>query len=144
LPKRWRNEAHQQFHIALEQTSYADAKAMLTELERWLRTINESAADSLREAFEELLTLHRLKVPALLRKTLYSTNPIESMFSTVRECEGNIKRYRGSHMAQRWLAAVCLHCAQGFRRVKGFREIVEVIGTIEAEQAAAQKEEAAA
>lgn len=144
LPKRWRKEAQRRFHIALEQTSYAEAKVMLIELERWLRSLNESAADSLREAFEELLTLHRLQVPTLLRKTLYSTNPIESMFSTVRECEGNIKRYRGSHMAQRWLAAVCLHCEQGFRKVKGFGEIAEVIGTIEAEQAAAQKEAAAA
>jgi len=36
---------------------------MLLELEAWLRTKNESAADSLREAFEELLTVHRLKVP---------------------------------------------------------------------------------
>ena len=44
--------------------------AMLRELEAWLRTKNESAAESLREAFEVLLTLHRLQVPALLRKTL--------------------------------------------------------------------------
>lgn len=144
LPKRWRKEAHRRFRIALEQTSYAEAKAMLTDLEQWLRRLNESAADSLREAFEELLTLHRLKVPALLRRTLHSTNPIESMFATVRDCEGNIKRYRGSHMAQRWLAAVCLHCENGFRRVKGFREIAAVIGTIDAEQAATQHEQAAA
>jgi len=75
---------------------------MLKEFERWLRGINESAADSLLEAFEDILTLHRLKVPALLRKSLTSTNPIESMFSTVRECEGNIKRYRSSTMSQRW------------------------------------------
>ncbi len=105
---------------------------MLLEFERWLRGINESAADSLLEALEEILTLHRLKVSALLRKTLHSTNPIESMFSTVRDCEGNIKRYRG--MSQRWLAAVCLHCEKGFRRVKGFASIHDVIATIEAEQ----------
>ena len=57
-------------------------------MEKWLRGINESVADSLMEAIDEPLTLHRLKVPGLLRKTLYSTNPIESMFSTVRDCEG--------------------------------------------------------
>ena len=34
---------------------------MLLEIEAWLRAKNESAADSLLEAFEELLTLHRLK-----------------------------------------------------------------------------------
>jgi len=36
----------------------------------WLRTKNKSAADSLLEAFEELLTVDRLKVPARMRKTL--------------------------------------------------------------------------
>jgi hypothetical protein len=47
---------------------------MLRDFEQWLSQINESAAESLREAREEILTLHRLRVPALLRKTLHSTN----------------------------------------------------------------------
>ena len=134
LAKRYRKEAHRRFRRALEQTSYEDARQMLLEFEKWLRGINESAADSLLEAIEEILALHRLKVPALLRKTLHSTNPIESMFSTVRDCEGNIKRYRGSRMSQRWLAAVCLHCEKGFKRVKGYRVIKEVVRRIEVEQ----------
>jgi len=144
LPKRYRTEAHRRFRAALEQTSYRDAREMLLGVERWLREINESAADSLLEAIEEILTLHRLKVPALLRKTLHSTNPIESMFSTVRDCEGNIKRYRGSRMAQRWLAAVCLHCEKGFRRVKGYMGIKAVIERIEVEQAEEDKQKTAA
>lgn len=84
------------------------------------------------EAIEELLTLHQLKIPALLRKTLHFTNPIESMFSTVRDCEGNIKRYRNSRMMQRWLASVLLHCEKGFRRIKGFASIPDVVHQIEA------------
>jgi len=131
LAKKYRKEAHRRFKIALEQSSYEDAKKMLQEFEKWLRGINESAADSLMEAFEDILTLHRLKVPGLLRKTLTCTNPIESMFSTVRDCEGNIKRYRNSAMSQRWLATVLLHCEKGFRRVKGYLGIAEVIATIE-------------
>lgn len=104
---------------------------MLMEFEKWLRAINASAADSLLEAIEEILTLHRLKVSPLLRKTLHSTNPMESMFSRVRDCEGNIKRYRT--MSQRWLGAVLLHCEKGFRRVRGYDAISEVIGHIETE-----------
>ena len=95
---------------ALEQNSYEDARQMLLDMEKWLRGINESAADSLLEAIEEILTLHRLKIPGLLRKTLHSTNPIESMFSMVRDAEGNIKRYRNSTMMQRWLASVLPDC----------------------------------
>jgi len=138
LPKKYRREAHRKYRTALEQTSYTDAKQMLREFEKWLRKINESAADSLLEAIEEILTLHRLEVPALLRKTLHSTNPIESMFSTVRDCERNIKRYRGTSMAQRWLAAVCLHCEQGFKRVKGYAAIASMVQKIEALQSAGQ------
>ena len=88
---------------------------------------------------EEMLTLHRLKVPTLLRKTLHSTNPIESMFSTVRDCEGSLKRYRGSRMSQRWLGAVLLHCEQGLMRVKGYAAIKQVIAAIKAEQAEGRK-----
>jgi len=133
LAKRYRKEAHRRFRMALDQTRYEDARQMLRDFERWLRGINESAADSLREAIEELLTLHRLKVPALLRKTLQSTNPIESLFATVRHTEGNIKRYRSSTMMQRWLASVLLYGEKGFRRIKGYASIPAVIKTIEAE-----------
>ncbi len=132
LPKRYRKEAHRLFQTALEQNSYKDAKKMLKDFESWLREINESAADSLLEALEEILTLHRLKVPALLRKTLHSTNPIESMFSMVRDCEGNIKRYRTSKMRQRWLGAVLVHCERRFKRVKGYASIKAVVAAIDA------------
>ena len=135
LPKRYRKEAHRRFRTAFEQNSYADAKQMFLDFEKWLRGINESAADSLLEAIEEILTLHRLKVSGLLKKTLHSTNPIESMFSKVRDCERNIKRYRDSGMMQRWLASVLLYCEKGFQRVKGFAAIKEVIERIDSEQA---------
>lgn len=134
LPKKYRNEAHRRFRTALEQTAYADAKGMLLRLEHWLREKNVSAAESLKEALEEILTLHRLKVPALLRKTLHSTNPIESMFSNVRHCEKNLKRTRGSKMLQRWLGSVLLYCEESFRTIKGHDGIREVVAAIEAEQ----------
>ncbi|MDA8092014.1 MAG: hypothetical protein M0Z61_17555, partial [Nitrospiraceae bacterium] len=70
--------------------------------------------------------------PALLRKTLQSTNQIESTFSTVRDVEGNVKRYRGSAMMQRWLAAVLLYAEKGYRLVKGYASISEVLRNIEA------------
>ncbi len=133
LAKKYRKEAHRRFRTALEQNSYEDARQMLLDMEKWLRCINESAADSLMEAIEEILTVHKLKVPGLLRKTLHSTNPIESMFSIVRDAEGNIKRYRNSRMMQRWLASVLLYSEKRFRRIKGYASIPEVIRNIEIE-----------
>ena len=75
VPTQYRKAAHHQLKTTWEQTSDEDARTMLLELQAWRRAKNESAADSLLEAFEELLTRYRLKVPALLRKTLISTNP---------------------------------------------------------------------
>ena len=130
LPKKYRREAHRRFRNAMDLKTYDDAKKELKDLKCWLAKINESSARSLEEAFEELLTLHRLKVPELLRKTLHSTNPIESTFSTVRHCEKNIKRYRSSKMSQRWLASVLLYAERNFRTVKGYNEIPWVIQRI--------------
>ena len=79
-----------------------------------------------------------MKVPAQLRKTLRSTNPIESMFSLVRHSERNITRTRGSMMLQRWLGTVLLYCEQQFKRVKGFAKIAQVMATIKAEHAEPQ------
>jgi len=60
------------------------------------------------------------------------------------ECEGNLKRYSGSRMAQRWLEAMLLHCEQGFKRVKGYAAIRTVAAAIEAEQAESRKLRSAA
>jgi transposase-like protein len=130
LPKKYRKQAHRRFRDAIDLTSYEDAKQALENLRKWLAGINESSARSLDEAMEELLTLHRLKVPELLRKTLHSTNCIESMFSTVRHCEKNLKRYRSSRMSQRWLASVLIYAESNFRTVKGYNQIPWVIQKI--------------
>jgi transposase-like protein len=50
--------------------------------------LNPSAARSLEEGMEETLTVHRLRVPAQLRRTLASTNVIESAFSIVETVRG--------------------------------------------------------
>lgn len=133
LAEKYRKEAHRLLMNALEQNNYEDAKSMLIDLEKWLRSKNESAADSLLEAFEELLTMHRLKVPKLLRKTLMTTNPIESMFSLVRQCQRNIKRPRDSKMLQRWLASALLYCEKQFHRLVGYKDIEQVIKNIDIE-----------
>lgn len=134
LPKRYRNEAYHRYHRALGLKDYREARAEFLSFEKWLRQINESAADSLVEALEEILTLHRLQTPELLRKTLRSTNVIESVFSQVRHMEKNLKRYRSSKMSRRWLASCLLHAEKQFRTIRGFKSIPVVIENIRREQ----------
>jgi hypothetical protein len=96
---------------------------------------NESAADSLLKAFEELLTLHRLKMPLLLRKTLMPANPSESLSHPVHHSACNLRRTRGGTMLDRCLGIVLLYGDQQFKRVRGFAGIAQVNATIKAEHA---------
>jgi putative transposase len=126
LPKKYRQEAHRRFRNAIDCYSYEEAKQEMTNLEKWLQRINPSAAKSLTECTEELLTVHQLCVPPLLRKTLHSTNPIESMFSMVRTKMGRIKAIKKGNMGQRWVATALLDAEKRFRTVKGHLQIAEV------------------
>lgn len=98
--------------------TYEDAKAALVSLAEWLSEINDSAATSLHEALGNLLTYGRLGVPGNLRKSLHTTNATESMCLIGRSGETNVKRYRNSRMAQRWLAVMLLDAEKRFCRVR--------------------------
>jgi transposase-like protein len=130
LPDRYHGGAKMRFNRALDMSTYEDARRGLAKLEKWLRPLNESAADSLLEALEELLTLHKLNMPGLVRKTLRSTNIIESLFSKVRYSEKNIRRWRSSNMRQRWLGTILLLCEKTFRLINGKNQIPVAIAGI--------------
>ena len=87
---------------------YAEARRALDRLHRKLMDLNPSAARSLAEGLEETLTVHKLRVPASLRKTLASTNVIESAFSIVEMICRNVKRWRGGDHLERWVGSALL------------------------------------
>src|SRR5207302_4057398 len=84
---------------------YTAAKQALNQLHRELMDLNPSAARSLGEGMEETLTIHRLHVPIQLRKTLASTNVIESAFSIVDRVCKNVKRWHGGDQRERWVGS---------------------------------------
>ncbi len=101
-------------------------------LARALKRKHPGAAASLREGLDETLTVSRLGITGSLLKTLFSTNPVESMIDIVREHASNVKRWRDGEMALRW-AAAGMECARDqFRRVKGYRQLPEFAHRLEA------------
>ena len=90
---------------------HAAAKQALNSLHRELMDLNPSAARSLGEGMEETLTVHRLHVPMQLRKTLASTNVIESAFSIVEQVCKNVKRWHGGDQRERWVGSGTLEFA---------------------------------
>jgi putative transposase len=111
---------------------YAAAKQALHMLHRELMDLNPSAARSLGEGMEETLTVHRLHVPAQLRKTLACTNVIESAFSIVEQVCKNVKRWHGGDQRERWVGSGLLVAQQQFRRVTGYKQIPALIRELEA------------
>ncbi|HLH54508.1 MAG TPA: hypothetical protein VKY92_12910 [Verrucomicrobiae bacterium] len=68
----------------------------------------------------------RSGVGELLRRSLATTNPIESCLSTVERVARNVKRWHGGDQLLRWTAAGLLEAEKKFRQVKGYRELKEL------------------
>jgi len=111
---------------------YEAAKQALNTLHRELMDLNPSAARSLGEGMEETLTVHRLHVPMQLRKTLASTNVIESAFSIVEQVCKNVKRWHGGDQRERWVGSGLLVAQRQFRRIIGHKQIAALIRALEA------------
>lgn len=111
---------------------YAAAKQALNTLHRELMELNPSAARSLGEGLEETLTVHRLHVPPQLRKSLASTNVIESAFSIVERVCANVKRWHGGDQRERWVGSGLLVAEKQFRRVQGHKQIPVLLRELEA------------
>jgi transposase-like protein len=111
---------------------YAAAKQALNLLQRELADLNPSAARSLAEGMEETLTVHRLHLPIQLRKTLASTNVIESAFSIVEKVCKNVKRWHGGDQRERWVGSGLLVAEKQFRRIQGHKHIPALIRELEA------------
>lgn len=109
-----------------------EAKQALQKIHRELMGVNPSAARSLEEGLEETLTVHKLNMPAPLRKTLRTTNPIESIFDTVRTACRNVKRWRPGDQRERWICSGLLFAESKFRRIDGYRELPRFMDILDA------------
>ena len=131
LPEEHKPAVKKKLQNAYAMTEYGDAKRALERLHRELMELNPSAARSLEEGMEETLTVHRLRVPAQLRRTLASTNVIESAFSIVETVCRNVKRWRAADHIERWVGSGLLVAERQFRKVQGNREIPLLLTSLE-------------
>jgi putative transposase len=132
LPKRERGwvEARmvRAFNHADPDQGLADARRLATELEaRW-----PSAAASLSEGLEDMFTVSRLGIDGRLAKTLTNTNCIESMISIARTVTARVKRWQDDgKMRRRWCAAGMLEAERSFRRVKGCKQLPQLVAALQ-------------
>ena len=104
----------------------ANAKALAASLARSY----PGAAASLREGLEEMFTVARLGIDGRLAKTLTTSNPVDSMISIARTTNRNVTRWRDGQMVLRWTAAGMLNAERSFRRVKGHKQMPQLVAAL--------------
>src|SRR5271167_210514 len=127
LPDEYKADVRRKMQNAYAMADYSEAKRALDQLHRELMDLNPSAARSLEEGMEETLTVHKLRVPDQLRRTLCCTNVIESAFSIVETVCRNVKRWRTGDQIERWVGSGLLVAERQFRKVQGYREIPSLL-----------------
>ena len=107
-------------------TGLRNAKSLAAELNKSY----PSAAASLREGLEEMFTVARLGIDGHLAKTLTTSNPVESTISIARATNRNVTRWRDGQMVLRWTAAGMLNAERSFRRIKGHKQMPQLIAAL--------------
>jgi len=131
LPERDRPAVKTRLRRAWASENYALALDALRTLASELEHSHPGAAASLREGLEETLTLTRLGIRGPLKKTLSSTNPIESMIEIIRRTSRNVKRWQSGDMCLRWTAAGMLEAETQFRKVIGYTDLAKLALAVE-------------
>jgi putative transposase len=124
LPQKLVSEFRQKFNAAYAKESHKDCEEGFVELRNWLILHRRpAAAASLLEGQLELLTLHKLGISGVLRKSLCTTNCIESLFSAARYYMRNVKRWHGEQQMNRWIASGLLEAEKNLRKIPGYSQL---------------------
>ena len=111
------------------------AERLLRNLARRFELEAPGSSRTILEGLDEILTVIRLGVPPELRRSLASTNIIESMNAVIRQVCRNVKRWRDAQMALRWTAAGMLEAGKGFRRIKAYKQLPQLKAALEKHRA---------
>ena len=77
-----------------------------------------------------MFTVARLGIDGRLAKTLTTSNPVESMISIARATNRNVTRWRDGQMVLRWTAAGMLNAERSFRRIKGYKQMPQLVAAL--------------
>lgn len=132
LPDSQRASVQAVLQRAYRATELAPARRALQDLARRLETDHPSAAESVREGLDDTLTVLTLGLSDRLRRSLATTNAAESLMSRTRHVGRNVKRWRSGRMILRWVGAGVLEAVKGFRRLKGYADMPQLVAVLRA------------
>jgi putative transposase len=113
----------QRLRKAYQEPTAKEALQALNALAAELEHDYPQAAKSLREGMEETVTVQRLELPGTLRRSLATTNALESVNGQFRTHAKNVKRWSNGDQVLRWLAAASLFMEDRLHRLTGYRDL---------------------
>jgi putative transposase len=119
--------------MALERPTEAEARRQLMLLHKDLEEKNQSAAASLMEGLEEILTLHRLGVYGVLGRSFKTTNCIESVNSAVETICAKVDSWKSLSQKERWPVVALLDIEPRLRKVMGYKHLSKLRAAIKRE-----------
>jgi transposase-like protein len=132
LPEHKRASVRRTLNTAFKTEDHVRARRVLENLARSLEVQHPGAAASVREGLDEMLTLKMLGLSGtLLERTLSTTNLIENLIGQMQRVSGRVKRWRHGQMVLRWGAVSIMEAEHGFRRIKGYRELPQLIAALQ-------------
>lgn len=141
LPQNKARYATMVLRAAFKMEDHVKAIGKIKDLARELEHEWPGASGSLLEGLDELFTVNRLGLPPSLRRSLATTNIIESPQSTVRRLTHKVDRWRDGKMALRWAAASFVEAEKSMRRIGGCGQVWMLQAALERQEgvAAAKK-----
>jgi transposase-like protein len=130
-PEKMKDEVERRINEAYAEQDYEKACAMVNSLAKWADNINPDMGRSVREGMEDTLTVIKLGVSPYLYKTVYYTNPIESLNSSLERFAHRVKKWGKGDMKKRWFASAILQSEDRMHRVKGFMDISSLVKNME-------------
>ncbi len=144
LPQSARPSIKRALDEAWNATDATRAQRLLENLARSLEASHPGAAASLREGLEDTLTLLRLGVKGTLLQSLRSTNAIESLNDKIATYTRRVKRWQGGKMMLRWVGAAILDAREGFRAVRGLKDMPTLVDALRRHEKSLQEDNEAA
>jgi len=134
VPVKLRAQLRYKLQAAYNQKSEKAALKRLEQIRSELWLISENAVNSLTEGMYETLTVHRLGITGFLRKSLRTTNIIESTFSSVRRYQGGVTRFRDQAEMELSVARSILEAERHFRTLRGYRQLKKLRERLDLQQ----------
>lgn len=136
LPETNHSEVWRRMKKMMGLNSKTDAQKEFDSLASWLATLSFDAHKSLLEAGSELLTVHDLGITGEYRKSLSSTNIIESLMGVCKKKMRNVKNWKDHpktkdtvtrDRALRWMATALQSHKPKMRRLRGGKDQIRML-----------------